>query len=52
MTALGWLFLTVSCGVVTTLVVFCFWRVLNLPRASEDLHAPLDIDTQDLDDEP
>jgi hypothetical protein len=52
MTALGWLFLTVSCGAVTAAVVCCFWRVLRLPRASEEIHAPLDIDTGDLDEEP
>ena len=45
MTWAGWLLLTVSCGTVTTLVTFCFWRVLTLPTPSEEMHAPLDIDT-------
>ena len=48
MTALGWLLLVVSCGTVTALVVFCFWRVLRPPAPREELHAPLDIDTHDL----
>jgi len=52
MTALGWLLLIVSCGTVTALVAFCFWRVLSLPAPTEDLHAPLDIDTHDLNDAP
>jgi hypothetical protein len=52
MTALGWLLLIVSCGAVTALVAFCFWRVLSLPAPTEELHAPLDIDTHDLNDVP
>jgi len=49
MTALGWILLTVSCGTVTWLVGFCLWRVLRLPDPGEELHAPLDIDTHDID---
>lgn len=52
MTGLGWLVLAVSCGTVTALVVFCFWRVLRLPAPTEEFHAPLDIDTHDLDGQP
>lgn len=52
MTAAGWLMLVVSCGGVTALTVWCFWKVLTLPHPSDELHAPLDIDTGDLDDEP
>jgi hypothetical protein len=44
----GWILLAVSCGTVTSLVTFCFWKVLRLPAPTEDIHAPLDIDTQDL----
>jgi hypothetical protein len=47
MTVGGWLLLVLSCGSVTSLVVFCFWRVLSLPAPTEDLHAPLDIDTHE-----
>jgi hypothetical protein len=44
MTAGGWLLLVVSCGTVTSLVAWCFWKVLTLPRPCDDPHAPLDID--------
>lgn len=45
MTAGGWLLLMLSCGSVTALVAYCFYRVLTTPHAAEELHAPLDIDT-------
>jgi hypothetical protein len=47
MTAAGWLLLVLSCGSITGLVVYCFWLVLTTPHAAEDLHAPLDIETGD-----
>jgi hypothetical protein len=47
MTAAGWIFLIVSCGGVTVLTLWCFWRVLTLPTAAEDIHAPLDIETDE-----
>lgn len=51
MTAGGWVLLMISCGTVTALVTFCFWKVLQLPAPEEELHAPLDIDTHDLNDD-
>lgn len=48
MTTGGWILLGLSCGTVTGLVAFCFWKVLRLPTPAEELHAPLDIDTRDL----
>jgi hypothetical protein len=51
MTTAGWVLLVVSCTTVTALVCFCFWRVLRLPTPEEDIHAPLDIDTRDQDDD-
>jgi hypothetical protein len=50
MTAAGWLLLIVSCGTITALVGFCYWRILRTPEAGEEMHAPLDIDTRDTDD--
>lgn len=48
MEASGWLFLLVSMASVLSLTGFCFYKVLNLPpHEEEDLHGPLDIDTQD-----
>jgi hypothetical protein len=45
----GWIFLLFSTITVTTLVSWCFYRVLTLPphEAEEDLHAPLDIETHE-----
>jgi hypothetical protein len=49
MTLAGWLLLILSCGTVTALVLFCFWRVLTHPHPSDELHAPLDIETGEED---
>lgn len=49
MTLTGWAFLILACGAITALVIFCYWRVLTSPEAEEEIHAPLDIDTGDLD---
>jgi hypothetical protein len=50
MTAAGWALLVVSCGTVVGLTAWCFWKVLTLPGVADELHAPLDIDTHDLDE--
>ncbi len=47
MTVAGWIFMLCSLGFVTVLTVYCFYRVLSQPTATEHMHAPLDIDTQD-----
>ncbi|NPU99571.1 MAG: hypothetical protein HPY51_20465 [Candidatus Omnitrophica bacterium] len=44
----GWIILIVSFCTVIGLNIFCFYRVLTLPK--EHMHAPLEIDTQDLAD--
>ncbi len=47
----GWFFLLTSCLSVTGLVIWCFYRVLSLPRdepVEEQFHAPLDIDTHEM----
>ena len=49
MTPTGWAFMLVSCGLVTGLTIFCYWRVLRAPAPAEHMHAPLDIDTHDAD---
>jgi hypothetical protein len=48
MTLAGWIFMLGSISAVVGLVVFCFYRVLTKPSTTEHLHAPLDIDTRDL----
>jgi len=30
-------------------VSFCYYKVLTQPESTEHMHAPLDIDTHDLD---
>jgi hypothetical protein len=51
MTPGGWIFMILSCGSVVSLVVWCFYRVLSKPAATKHMHAPLDIDTQDLEND-
>lgn len=48
MTPAGWLFMTCSIGFVLWLVGFCFVRVVRKPSSANHMHAPLDIDTHDL----
>ena len=48
MNAIGLFMMVLSYGVVLSLVVFCFYRVLTTPDVVEHEHAPLDIDTGDL----
>ncbi len=48
LTAAGGTIMTVSVLLVLGLCAFCFWRILREPTPSEHHHAPLDIDTHDL----
>lgn len=45
MTTLGWIIMIVSITGVTSLMLWCFYRVLTLPEAH--MQAPLEIDTRD-----
>jgi len=47
MEPLGWVIFITSNVLVVGLTAYCFYRVLTIPR--EHMHAPLDIDTHDLD---
>lgn len=49
MTAGGWLLLILSCTAISAWVVICYVRILQAPHPSEEMHAPLDIDTRDTD---
>ncbi len=49
MTPAGWLLMVLSCGLVMSVAVFCYWRVLTTPSTPEHFHAPLEIDTHDKD---
>lgn len=45
MTIGGWLFLCGSWSAILALCVFCFWKIMTSTR--ENIHAPLDIDTDE-----
>lgn len=49
MTTQGWIVMLLSVGFVLSLTTFCFYRVLHTPKTGEHMHAPLDIDTHDVD---
>jgi len=45
----GAIIMTLSIALVLGLNVFCMARILRETKPGEHLHAPLDIDTHDLD---
>ena len=47
MNALGWIVMLTSWIVILCIAGFCLWKVLAV--RPENIHAPLDIDTGDLD---
>lgn len=49
MTTAGWILMLTSCGLVLSLTVYCYIKVLVTPGRAEHMHAPLDIDTHDRD---
>ena len=48
MTLAGWILLVVSVTSITVWMVTCYVRVLRAPHPSDEMHAPLDIDTRDV----
>lgn len=46
MNAGGWLILILSVGTVTTLFVWCIWKVLSTPGETEHIHG-FEIETPD-----
>ncbi len=49
LTVPGWVFMLMSCGSMIVWAAWCYFRVLTTPSAAEHMHAPLNIDTHDLD---
>lgn len=47
----GWIMLTLSVGMVLSLVTFCLYKVLTSsdPDMDDEIRGPLDIDTKDKD---
>ena len=50
MTTLGIIMMLISYGVAISLMVFCFYRILRIPRPGLHEHSPLGIDTGDKDE--
>lgn len=48
LTATGAVIMAISVVLVLGLTAFCFWRILREPSPSEHHHAPLDVDTKDV----
>ncbi len=44
----GWTVLVFCITLVCGLVAFCYYRLLREPKPSQHHHAPLDIDTHDV----
>jgi len=51
LTPAGWAMMIGSVGMVLALCAFCVYRVLRESHPEEHLHAPLDIDTHDTNDD-
>ncbi|MGR9045038.1 MAG: hypothetical protein ACU83N_07070 [Gammaproteobacteria bacterium] len=51
MTVWGVIMMGISFGVSIALMVYCFYRILRIPRSELREHAPLEIDTGDQDSE-
>ena len=47
MSAGGWIIMILSVGFVTVLFVWCIYKVLTTPDASQHLHSQADIETPD-----
>jgi hypothetical protein len=47
--AAGWVMLIGCVGMVCCLMVYCYWRILRVPRPPEHPRAPLEIDRRDTD---
>ena len=47
LSAAGWTLMIACITLVCSLVTFCYYRVLKVPRPSEHRPGPLDADTKD-----
>ncbi len=50
LTPAGTAVMTLSITLVLALTIFCFWRILREPAPETHHHAPLEIETDDLDE--
>lgn len=47
MTLAGWMVMGFAVTGMTTLLVWCVWKVISTPGSTEHLHSPADIDPED-----
>lgn len=47
MTTGGWIMMLFAIGGMTTLLVWCIWKVITTPGSTDHLHSPADIDPRD-----
>ncbi len=47
----GWIMMTLAVGGVTGLLVWCIYKVLATPGATERLHSTADVETPDIEEE-
>ncbi len=48
MTLGGWVVMILSVGGVTSLLLWCIYKVLTTPESVEHLHSQADIETPDI----
>lgn len=51
MTAGGWIIMILGTGGMTSLLVWCIYKVIATPGSTEHLHSQADIETPDLDED-
>jgi len=49
MTTGGWIVMSIAVGGMTSLLIWCVYKVVKTPGATEHLHSPADIDPHDED---
>lgn len=50
MTAGGWVVMLLSVGGVTSLLLWCIYKVLTTPGSTERIHSQADIETPDVEE--
>jgi hypothetical protein len=47
----GWFLMIFSIGFISILLGFCFYKILSNPKKINEMHAFLDINTKDLNED-
>jgi hypothetical protein len=48
MTLAGWIMMTIVVGTMTTLLIWCVWKVVTTPGSREHVHSAIELDTPDM----